>query len=104
MPRQTSHQGHAAPLAIRETDLKICELCGWINLESNVKCIVCDWHGHFERNPEVIRAAVELAVRRLGRLELHHVTDPLTYRQPETPSPAARFRDWLNGWTARWRR
>jgi hypothetical protein len=79
----------------RESDLKICELCGHLNLDRNPECFVCGWHGRFEHSPEVIRAAVELAVRRYGRLELHYLTDPRTYRDA-APSPRrSRFVAWL---------
>jgi|SwirhisoilCB1_FD_contig_41_8383328_length_1442_multi_2_in_0_out_0_1 hypothetical protein len=86
-------QGHAIP--IRETDLKICELCGWLNLASNVECFVCSWRGHFDRDPEALHAAVELALQRYGRLELQHITDPRTYRQPASPSLPGRFCAWV---------
>lgn len=86
-------QGHALPF--RETELKICDLCGWLNHESNKECFVCGWHGHFTRDVGIIHAAVELAVRRYGRLELQHFTDPRTYRQPASPPLRQRFREWL---------
>jgi hypothetical protein len=85
--------GHAIPF--RETELKICELCGWLNLISNTECFVCSWHGHFDRDPQAVHAAVELALRRYGRLELQHFTDPRTYRQPHRLSPRQRFGVWL---------
>lgn len=85
----------------RESDLKICELCGHLNLASNTECFVCGWHGHFEHTPEVVRAAVELAVRRYGRLELHYLTDSRTYRQPVPTTPRSRIVNWFkNVW--RW--
>ena len=93
MAREAGPQGRIN--TFRETDLKICELCGWLNLDTNEECFVCGWHGRFEHNPEVVRAAVELAVRRHGRLELQHLTDPRTYRQPDPPTLRTRFRAWL---------
>jgi hypothetical protein len=82
MPRETGQEGQGRTTLIRENDLKICELCGWLNLAANTECFVCGWHGRFERDREVVHAAVELAVRRYGRLELQHLTDPRTYREP----------------------
>ena len=41
------------------------------------------------------RNAVELAVRRYGRLELQHLTDLRTYRKPPASPPLRRFGDWL---------
>jgi hypothetical protein len=93
MAREAGPQGRLT--TYRETDLKICELCGWLNLDSNDECFVCGWHGRFEHNPEVIRAAMELAVRRYGRLELQYLTDPRTYRQPAPPTLRSRFCAWM---------
>ncbi|HLK57484.1 MAG TPA: hypothetical protein VKU00_13035 [Chthonomonadaceae bacterium] len=95
MPRETGQQGQGRTTAIRESELKICELCGWLNLVSNTECFVCGWHGRFETDPEVVHAAVELAVRRYGRLELQHLTDPSTYRQPRSSPPLVRLGAWL---------
>ena len=82
MPRETGQEGQGRTTLIRENELKICELCGWLNLEVNSECFVCGWHGRFERDREVVHAAVELAVRRYGRLELQHLTDLRTFREP----------------------
>src|ERR1700722_10250123 len=67
--------GHGRAATFRESDLKICELCGWLNLDSNEECFVCGWHGRFERDPGVVHAALELVLRQHGRLELEYVTD-----------------------------
>lgn len=93
--REAGQQGQGRSLPFRKTDLKICDLCGWLNHESNAECFVCGWHGRFERDQEAVHAAVELAVSRYGRLELQHFTDPRTYQQPAPPSVWRRFRSWL---------
>lgn len=93
MAKEAGSQGRVN--SFNATDLKICDLCGWLNLESNTECFVCGWHGHFEHNPEVVRAAIELAVRRYGRLELQHLTDPRTYRQPAPLPLRSRLRLWF---------
>jgi hypothetical protein len=95
MAREAGQQGQGRAAVFRETELKICELCGWLNLASNTECFVCGWHGRFERDPEVVHAAMELALRRYGRLELQHLTDPRTYRAPEPASLRARLLAWL---------
>jgi hypothetical protein len=41
------------------SNLKICDLCGALNLVSEPECLVCRWHGHFERRPEVVQIALE---------------------------------------------
>ena len=95
MARETGQPGQGRTETFRETDLKICELCGWLNLTSNAECFVCGWHGRFEQDPEVVRAAVELTVRRYGRLELQHLTDPRHYQKPAPVTASSRFRAWL---------
>ena len=45
-------------------NLKICDLCGALNVVSEFECVVCRWHGHFERRPEVVRIALELHMQR----------------------------------------
>lgn len=104
MPKEVGQQGQGRAAAFRESELKICDLCGWLNLESNTECFVCRWHGRFERDPEVVHAAVELAVRRYGRLELQHLTDARTYRQPPAPTLRERFTAWWQGLWKRLRR
>lgn len=57
-------------------DVKICDLCGGLNLASNKECFLCGWSGHFERKPEVLRHAVELLERRHGRLTPEMLSNP----------------------------
>jgi hypothetical protein len=95
MAKETGQQGFWHTGAIQENDLKICDLCGSLNLESNPECFVCGWHSHFERSHEVVRAAVEMAVRRNGRLELQDLTDVHTYRE-QAPTLQIRFAGWFH--------
>lgn len=55
--------------ALSASDLKICELCGALNMASNRECFVCRWRGRFERRADIVRLAIELAERHYGRLE-----------------------------------
>jgi hypothetical protein len=96
MAREAGQQGHGRTETFHEHEIKICELCGWLNLASNTECFVCGWHGRFEQDPEVVRAAIELTVRRYGRLELQHLTDARTYRQVLPPTVKSRFRAWCS--------
>lgn len=104
MAREAGQEGQGRTTLIRESDLKICELCGWLNLETNPECFVCGWHGRFERDREVIHAAVELAIRRYGRLELQHLTDPNTYREPAPLTWRDHLRFWVQNLVSRFRR
>ena len=95
MAKQTGQQGFWRTAIIQENDLKICDLCGSLNLESNAECFVCGWHNHFEREHGVVHAAVEMAVRRYGRLELQHLTDINTYCE-YAPTLQSRFSRWIH--------
>ena len=94
MAKETGHPGQGRAASFRETDLKICELCGWLNLESNEECFVCGWRGRFERDADMIRAALELTVRKYGRLELQHLTNSQTYRPPAPVTLRSRWQAW----------
>lgn len=95
MAREAGQQGPGRAFAFQESDLKICQLCGWLNLESNSECFVCGWHGRFERDPESVHVAVDLVVQRFGRLDLQYLTDLRTYRQPSRQNLPARVACWL---------
>ncbi len=86
MSRQAGHSGNRGATLIRESDLKLCQLCGWLNLGTNAECFVCGWRGHFEQSSDVIHAAVEMTIRRYGRIELQHITDPRNYHAPAAPT------------------
>jgi hypothetical protein len=69
MPRQVGQQGQGHAETVREHELKICDLCGWLNPETNASCSVCGWHGRFERDPLLVRAAIESVLGESGKLE-----------------------------------
>ena len=71
---------HEEPGQFQVGDLKLCDLCGALNLTTNDECFVCSWHGKFDRRPEVVRIAMDLFERRHGRLEAQHFTNPFIYR------------------------
>jgi hypothetical protein len=56
--------------AYAPSDLKICDLCGALNLASNRECFVCRWHGNFDRRSEIVSNAMELLERKHGRIDL----------------------------------
>ena len=59
---------------IRESDLKLCDLCGALNLVQNQECFACGWHGHFNSQAELVHVAIELYYRPRGVLTLEDVT------------------------------
>ena len=80
MARRDIGQREAGPF--QESDLKICDLCGSLNLTANAECFVCGWRGRFERGSEVVKIAMKLAESRYGRLARSLFTrDDSEYRE-----------------------
>ncbi len=94
MAREMDQSPQEQTANFQESELKICDLCGWLNLAVNSECFVCGWHGHFEEDPKLVRAAFELNVRRYGKLELHHLTDIRTHRATTTIPIKTRMHLW----------
>ncbi len=104
MARETRQPGQGRTLSFQESELKICDLCGCLNLATNDACFVCGWHGHFEQDERVVHAALELATRRYGRLELQHLTDIRNYHEPPPPSWQSRLKAWWHKLSVRFRK
>lgn len=79
-PWRTAGQRDSRPVG--DGALKICDLCGALNLSANSECFSCGWRGRFERRSEIVRLAVELYQRRHGRLQLEELTDRRVFVQP----------------------
>ena len=62
--------GEQSPPIDDAINLKICDLCGALNVISDSECIVCRWHGHFERRPEVVKIALEMHRKRRTAAEM----------------------------------
>ena len=95
--------GHKEAGPFQESDLKLCDLCGSLNLTSNSECFVCGWRGRFERRNEVVRIAMKLAEGRYGSLARSLFTRENS-NEPNRPSPLGaavslfgRARRWLFG-------
>lgn len=69
--------------SLHAIDVKICDLCGALNLESNGECFICRWRGHFETRPDVVQMALEVAERQMGKLDTSAVTGSFTYYEGE---------------------
>ncbi len=50
-----------------EVRLKICDLCGALNLMESTECHVCGWRGHFSTEPAKVRSVIEVT----RKLQLH---------------------------------
>ena len=68
--------------AFKADDLKICDLCGTLNLAINEVCFSCSWHGHFDTRPEVVNLAMALIRSRDGAIRMDLVTDARTAFPP----------------------
>ena len=71
----------------KESDLKICDLCGGLNLAANQECFICGWRGRFEVNPQIVRLAMDLVIGRCGELKPELVTDVGLCRKTRAPCP-----------------
>lgn len=93
--------GNRTDDVFQEQDLKVCELCGGLNLADNGECFLCGWRGQFERRPEVVRVAMDLARRHYGSLKAQFLTDPQTIRRTAVlgvRSRASRFFAAIHHW------
>ena len=88
----------------QESDLKICDLCGALNLAENGECFICGWHGHFDTRTEIVRIAMDLAKRRSGDMSAGYLTDEDIFALRAGQGFGARFsrllgriRHWLFG-------
>lgn len=61
-----------APLS-RET-VKLCELCGTLNFETNKECWTCRWSGGFSRDPKTIAWAWQRLETLYEEVRIEHVT------------------------------
>jgi hypothetical protein len=90
--------------ALSASDLKICDLCGALNLTGNRECFICRWRGRFEQRADIVRLAMELAERQYGRLEPWLFSNGLGFGAEPRGRFAGRFArvmrkviDWLRG-------
>lgn len=104
MARETGQSNQGRIITFHEEELKVCDLCGWLNLAANTECFVCGWHGHFETEPKLVRAALELANRRYGKLELHHLTNVRNLATPTVAPFRMRVHQWLSRFRSRFQR
>ena len=61
-----------APLSPKT--VKLCELCGTLNLEINKECWTCRWSGSFSHDPKTIALAWQRLETRYEEVRIEHVT------------------------------
>ncbi len=77
--------------------VKLCELCGTLNLDTNKECWTCAWHGGFSRDPKTIALAWQRLETRYEGVRIEHITgrrahpvgDFGTVRPPSAPRKLA---------------
>ena len=62
------------PTKISPKDVKLCELCGTLNLESNKECWTCRWHGGFSRDEKTVALAWQRLETLYEEVRIEHVT------------------------------
>lgn len=60
--------------SIAQTDVKVCGLCGSLNLRSNAECFTCGWHGEFIEEASCVNAAWRSLEAEYGSLQREHVS------------------------------
>lgn len=94
--------------SISRADVKICELCGTLNLRGSAECFTCGWSGAFERESALIDAAWRSMEAEYGPLQREHVSGvhtpllrgfeiaAIAADEPPPPKPwPSRIADWL---------
>lgn len=61
-----------APLSLQT--VKLCDLCGTLNLETNLECWTCRWYGGFSRDTKTIALAWQRLETLYEEVRLEHVT------------------------------
>lgn len=84
--------GKHFPQVDESLNLKICDLCGSLNVSADTECVVCRWHGHFECRPEVVRIALEVEAARREASESRNSVQDLTGPEDRLESLGSRIR------------
>lgn len=54
--------------------VKLCDLCGTLNLNANKECWTCRWHGGFSWNEHLIALAWQRLETQYEQVRVEHVT------------------------------
>ena len=69
--------------------VKLCGLCGTLNLETNKDCWTCGWHGSFSRDAQTIALAWQRLETQYEEVRAEH----LTTRRTAAPGDFGAMRD-----------
>lgn len=71
--------GQILPTLSRK-NVKLCELCGTLNLEQNKECWTCRWQGNFSRDEKTIAFAWQRLETQYEEVRIEHVTARRTFQ------------------------
>ena len=54
--------------------VKLCELCGTLNFETNPECWTCRWSGSFSHNPQTVALAWQRLETQYEEVRIEHLT------------------------------
>jgi len=66
--------------AISRKNVKLCNLCGSLNLDANKECWTCRWHGGFSRDEQTIALAWQRLETQYEEVRIEHVTARHTFQ------------------------
>jgi hypothetical protein len=97
------------PAKISRKSVKLCELCGTLNLDANKECWTCRWHGGFKRDETTIALAWQRLENLYEDVRVEHLTAgrtfpvgdfgairPASFAQKIVPVLAARWQRFLD--------
>jgi len=62
------------PAPLSERTVKLCELCGTLNLETNKECWTCRWSGSFSQDTQTVSLAWKRLMTQYEEVRIEHVT------------------------------
>ncbi len=65
---------------ISRNQVKLCDLCGTLNLDTNKECWTCRWHGGFSRDEQTIAFAWQRIETQYEEVRAEHVTARRTFQ------------------------
>lgn len=88
----------AAPLSppvlrLAVDELKVCPVCGCLNAQSNLECVICRWHGKFDHDPKKIKVQFALLIEQNPDLRAHFAEHEIAWSHKGL---WARVRRWLS--------
>ncbi len=74
LPPQKELAMNRSRLGASPETVKLCGLCGTLNLETNKDCWTCGWHGNFDRDVQTIALAWQRIEAQHEEVRVEHLT------------------------------